>query len=43
MGFIFDIIDTRGSFEDAIQKVFGYTLRYNRMGSGWGNGGIVDF
>ena len=29
---IFDKIDTRGSFEDAIQKVFGYTLRYNRMG-----------
>ena len=38
---IFDKIDTRGSFEDAIQKVFGYTLRYNTVGSGWTNGGVV--
>ena len=38
---IFDKIDTRGSFEDAVQKVFGYTLRYYGVGSGGGSRGLV--
>jgi hypothetical protein len=39
---IFDIIEHGGLFENAVQKVFGYTPRYKSVGSGWGNGGIVD-
>ena len=42
MGFIFDIIGYTGLFENTVQKVSGYTPRYNGVGSGWANGGIVE-
>jgi len=40
MRIIFDIIEHGGLFENAVQKVFGYTLRYKSVGTGWRYGGI---
>ena len=41
MGFIFDIIEHAGLFENAVQKVSGYTPGHYTVGSGWTNCGVV--
>jgi hypothetical protein len=41
MGFIFDIIDYTGLFENAVQKVSGNTPGYYGVGSGWTDRGVV--
>ena len=41
VGVIFDIIDYTELFENAVQKVSGYTPGHYTVGSGWTNGGVV--
>ena len=41
MGFIFDNIGYTGLFENAVQKVSGYTPGHYTVGSGWTNRGVV--
>jgi len=36
MGFIFDIIDYRGSLQDDLEDVLGNPFGYQNVGTGWG-------